>query len=89
MAMKEDFEVGMTYKNWPHGNATMKVIAKNDDLERIQVELMNSKGNMVKRWTDIRRNYHNATDSTTYVLVDVEKFYMPCFNATDVVEVDA
>ena len=88
MAMKEDFEVGMTYKNWPHGNATMKVIAKNDDLERIQVELMNSKGNMVKRWTDIHRNYEGGKD-VLYVLVDVEKFYMPCFNATDVVEVDA
>ena len=86
------FEVGKTYKNWPHGNATCKVIEVlpcNIEIgldAQVRVEIENSNGNIVKRWATVKPRSHMDTDS---ILIDVEPFYMPCFNACDVVEVDA
>ena len=82
------FEVGKTYKNWPHGNATCKVVGFEGDENRfVRVEIENSNGNIVRRWAAIHpRGSHMDTES---ILVDVEPFYVPCFNACDVVEVDA
>lgn len=83
------FEVGKTYKNWPHGNATCKVIEVlplDFGNDQVRVEIENSNGNIVKRWAIIKPRSHMDTDC---ILVDVEPFYMPCFNACDVVEVDA
>ena len=86
------FEVGKTYKNWPHGNGTCKVIEvlpcniKIGADAQVRVEIENSNGNIVKRWATVKPRSHMDTDS---ILIDVEPFYMACFNACDVVEVDA
>ncbi len=81
---KQPFEVGKTYTNWPHRNATCKVIAVSD--EEIRVEVKNSNGNIVQRWAEVKERTHM---DTVCIVVDVEPFYTPCFNACDIVEVVA
>lgn len=89
------FEVGKTYTNWPHRNATCRVIDVGEG--EVRVELKNSNGNIVRRWADVKwrritlgRPLHPfGLQDTDCILVDVEPFNMPCFNACDIVEVDA
>lgn len=89
------FEVGKTYTNWPHRNATCRVIDVGEG--EVRVELKNSNGNIVRRWAEVKwrritlgRPLHPfGLQDTDCILVDVEPFNMPCFNACDIVEVDA
>lgn len=86
------FEVGKTYTNWPHRNATCKVIDVGEG--EVRVELKNSNGNIVRRWAEVKwrritleRPLHPfGLQDTDCILVDVEPFNMPCFNACDIVE---
>jgi hypothetical protein len=75
------FKMGMTYKNWPHANATCKVIAVSDDEVRVEIE--NTNGNIVRRWATVQERTHM---NTVCITVDVEPFYTPVFNACDVVD---
>ncbi len=78
------FQMFKTYTNWPHANATCKVIAVSDD--EVRVEVKNSNGNIVRRWAAVQERTHM---DTVCIVVDVEPFYTPCFNACDVMGVDA
>ena len=78
------FEVGKTYTNWPHANTTCRVIAVSD--EEIRVEVKNSNGNIVRRWATVQERPHM---NTVCIAVNVEPFNIHCYNACDIVEVDA
>lgn len=78
------FLMGKTYTNWPHANTTCRVIAVSD--EEIRVEVENSNGNIVRRWATVQERPHM---NTVCISVDVEPFNIHCYNACDIVEVDA
>ena len=78
------FLMGKTYTNWPHANTTCRVIAVSD--EEIRVEVQNSNGNIVRRWATVQERPHM---NTVCISVNVEPFNIHCYNACDIVEVDA